>query len=149
MFLISFVSIIHHYFGYKDFCFHSWWPAPIPAHLAATWLLLMPPTGLWPILTWIMPYLEVLSQHINLATMLTANPFAAWAAVAGVVTDMDAGRWQGWAVGEGTGWSLGRALTLGAVVTVQEIPLAHVVEATVGLASAANWTCQSWARRQS
>lgn len=95
-----------------------------------------------------MPYLEMLPQLIHLSTVLTANPFAAWAAVAGVVADVNAGRWQSGAVCAGAGGPLRCALALGAVVTVQEIPLPNVVQAPVGIARG-HWPCQSWDGHQS
>lgn len=79
-------------------------------------------------------YLEVLPQFVHHSSVLTPDLLAPGAAVGGVVADMDARSRQRGALGAGTRGALGGALTLGAVVRVQEIPFPHEVYAAVGLA---------------
>lgn len=80
--------------------------------------------------------LKVLPQLIHHPSVLAADPLAARAAVCGVVAHMDAGGRERRALGAGTRSTFCRALALGAVVGVQEIPLSHVVNAPVGLTGA-------------
>lgn len=78
-------------------------------------------------------HLEVLPQLVHHPSVLAADLLAPGAAVAGVVADMDARGRQRGALGAGARGALGRALALGAVVRVQEVPFPHVVDAAVGL----------------
>lgn len=80
--------------------------------------------------------LEVLSQLVNHSSVFAPNPLTSGAAVSGVVADMDACSRERGAVSAGTRRALGGALTLGAVVRVQEIPFSNIVYAAVGLAGA-------------
>lgn len=49
------------------------------------------------------------------------------------MADVHAGGWQSSALCPGTGWALWGALTLGAVIRVQKIPLSDIVDAAIGL----------------
>lgn len=80
--------------------------------------------------------LEVLPQLVDHPSVLAADSLAAGAAVCGIVAHMDAGGRQGRALSTCTRRALCRALALGTVVRVQEIPLPDVVNAPVGLTGA-------------
>lgn len=81
-------------------------------------------------------HLEVLAQVVHLSTVFTADPLAARTAVTRVVAHVDAGGGQRSALCPRAHRSLRRALTLRAVLRVQEVPLTHVVDRAVSLTCA-------------
>lgn len=78
-------------------------------------------------------HLEVVAELVDLSPVLAADPLAARAAVARVVAHVDAGGGQCGALCPRAHRALRRALTLRAVLRVQEVPLTHIVHRAVRL----------------
>lgn len=81
-------------------------------------------------------YLKVLPKLVHHPSVLTPDFLAPGAAVGRVVANVNARSRERGAFSAGTHGALRGALTLGAVIRVQEIPFSHVVYAAIGFAGA-------------